>query len=339
MKRSLAALSVACPRAARSALPGLALASLCLTSLCLAAAGAFQDEQFSGPLPGEPIVGFEAVGMNGELRDEVRDYVADFAGATTVWCFIHEVSRATSRTIRALDAACVERKDAGLETLFVLLGKDQDETERYGLELPGLLEVQSPLAVSLDGHEGPGAWGLNREMSLTVIVTRGDITVASFPLLTTNATDVPHVMAAVDDALLTVESFGDVKRELLALRARVAELERMAASVSPGGMRSAAPQNERGMVADDSTDVAPLDNESELARHLARALELRRPRQSETAVRAIERILTDEPTLVPRFLQSLEQIQADGSGSDAVRRELSELAGRVGSSALDGEER
>ncbi|QDU67904.1 hypothetical protein [Engelhardtia mirabilis] len=332
MKATLTAFPKTSPRPLRSVLTGLALA--CLGAA--AAAGALQDEAFSGPLPGEPIVGFEAVGMNGELRDEVHDFVADFAGATTVWCFIHEVSRATSRTIRALDEACVARRPDGLETLFVLLGKDQDETERYGLELPGLLEVRSPLAVSLDGQEGPGAWGLNREMSLTIVVTRRDVAVASFPLLTTNATDVPQVMAAVDQALLTLESFEDVKRELLALRTRVAELERLAAA---SGMTGAGPEAMRGARMEGDMERAPLDNETELARLLAQALEMKRPRQSQSAVRSIEAILTEDATLVPRFLQSLEQIRKDGSGSDSIRRELSELATKVGAAALDGGER
>ena len=218
----------------------LALAALALTPLAVVAAAVtpVQDDVFSGPLVGEPILGFEAVGMNGELRDQAHDFVAAYAGAPTVYCFVHEVSRATGKTLRALDDACAARAEDGLEALFVLLGSDQDATERYGLSLPGLLEMRSQLAVSADGVEGPGAWGLNKEMSLTVVVAKDDVVVSNHPLLVTNANDVPEIMAAVDEAMLELEDMDDVKREILALRAELrevrAELARLAPPADPG---------------------------------------------------------------------------------------------------------
>lgn len=311
----------------------LPLAALVLVTFGLTAAAVLQEEPYSGPLPGEPLVPFDAVGMNGELRDEVHDYVAAYAGATTVYCFIHEVSRASGRTLRALDDACLARRDEGLEALFVLLGKDQDETERYGLELPGLLDIRSPLAVALEGEEGPGAWGLNRAMTLTVVVAKGDVAVANFALLTTNETDVPKIMAAADEALHAVASFEDVQRELAALRERVRALEAQVAAAPPAGRTGRAAMRDAAMPGME----AAADPEAALLDLVRRAVDsAAQPVRAGAVVAEIQAALEADPTLVPRFMQALEQIELNEAGTPLLRRQLRGVGTAVGASALGG---
>lgn len=293
-----------------------------------------QDQElYSGPLPGEPIVPFEVVAATGPERDTVVDYVTRFDGAPTVYCFVHNVSRASSRTVRALDVACAARADEGLRTLFVMLGSDQDETERYGMIFPGLLDLSSHVGISVDGNEGPGAWGLDRELVLTVTVAKGDMTVASFPLLSPNETDVPRIMEAVDPLLVELETFEDLRDEVLRLRQDVRALQETVAALTGGaapapsaepdmmggGMRGGA----RGALA---SEGAPTPLEERMRDLTAEGVTAQ---QARVIVAELRGMLELDPALAQRFLELAVEVRDAGHGTDAARRQIEALASEL----------
>ena len=209
-----------------------ALLSLALVTL----SAPTQDPIWSGPQPGERLPGFTVLGMTGEVREKEHDFVAEYAGAPTVIVFIKEITRASGHCFRGIDDAVWERRDEGLRALFVLLPKDQAEAERYGLGMAKLVDIQSDLGVSVDGGEGPGSYGLNKDVAMTVLVAKDDVVTANFALISPNDTDVPKVMAAVEEILLPdLESPEGVKAELLRLRQEVRELRDEVAALSDGG--------------------------------------------------------------------------------------------------------
>ena len=52
------------------------------------------------------------------------------------------------------------------------------------------------MVISLDGIEGPGNYGLNRKVTLTLLVAKGTKVVANFAIVQPNETDAPKVGAA-----------------------------------------------------------------------------------------------------------------------------------------------
>lgn len=323
--------------------------SLLALILATTAAGAVwsadaQDEEvFSGPLPGEPIVPFEVVAATGDERDTVVDYVTRFDGAPTVYCFIHQVTRASSRTIRALDEACAARADEGLEALFVMLGADQDQTERYGLQLPDILSLNSRVAISVDGQEGPGAWGLDREMVLTVTVVDENTTVASFPLLSTNETDVPRIMRAVDGLLVELDTLDDLRGAVLDLRSDLRALEAQVANLTVAvGVPSA------------SSDMRGETRADEMGGEQRRPQPLQNPAPLETELRGILLPGLDDATVSARvralrvrllrsesdraqFLKLLDTSPPAPKGTEYAQRLLGELGTEL--APMDGDER
>jgi hypothetical protein len=206
------------------------------------------DEKFSGPQKGEKTAGFVVfdVGARKEL-----DFVAEGKGAPTLLVFIHELSRPGAALLRALDDHAQVKRVRGLRTLFVSLAEDRDGAERKLPMVVKSLQLKSPLGISVDGKEGPGAYGLNREVMLTVLVARGNKVHANFAILSPNETDAPRIKAAVDEVLAVPadppagtpeELQAEVLRlreEVLKLREEIAALKLQAARPAPppGAMR------------------------------------------------------------------------------------------------------
>ncbi|MAG94542.1 MAG: hypothetical protein CMJ48_12445, partial [Planctomycetaceae bacterium] len=59
--------------------------------------------------------------------------------------------------------------------------------------------VGPPVGISVDGAEGPGSYGLNRNVNLTVLVAHENRVAANFALVQPSETDVPKILAEVVD--------------------------------------------------------------------------------------------------------------------------------------------
>ena len=59
------------------------------------------------------------------------------------------------------------------------------------------LSLEVPAAVSLDGEEGPGAYALNKQAAVTVIVAKDRKVVANLTLVQPGLTDSPKIIAEV----------------------------------------------------------------------------------------------------------------------------------------------
>src|SRR5262249_22224448 len=60
------------------------------------------------------------------------------------------------------------------------------------------LAREAPLGISLDGREGPGSYGLNRNVTLTILVGKNDKVTANFALVQPSIqADLPKILEAV----------------------------------------------------------------------------------------------------------------------------------------------
>lgn len=184
-----------------------------------------QEPKLSGPQPGEklgPCVVF----------DVASRMEADVAapGGPLLLVFIHELSRPAAALLRALDETGRIKRVRGLRTHFVSLAQDRDGAERRLPQVVASLKLQAPLGISVDGPEGPGAYGLNREVALTILVAKDGRVAANFAVVQPNETDAPRIREAVD-VLLRVPAAApeggpdELKAEILRLREELLRLK------------------------------------------------------------------------------------------------------------------
>lgn len=190
------------------------------------------DPVFSGPQPGESTPGFVVLALHGPDEGQRVDYVERWGGAPTLFVFVHRITRPVGRLVRGIDEYARTRRDR-FRTLFVPLAADTLEGE---LNLPRTLKsirLQSPCGVSVDGIEGPGAWGLNKDVAITAVLANEGRVVANWALVEPNETDLDAIRAETERLPAggargpepRLETLADLRAELLRQRERIRALE------------------------------------------------------------------------------------------------------------------
>lgn len=176
----------------RSWVPGVAL--LTLLSLTVDAA---EEKVFSGPQVGEKLVPFVAGGVYDEAAGNRLDFVTEAKGRPLLLIFVHDpLTRPSAAVTRALSEYAARHKEK-LAAGIVFLKDDRSAAEQYLQRARGSLRLKTPVAVSLDGIEGPGAYGLNRNVSLTILVGKENTVTANFALIQPSTTDGPRIAAEI----------------------------------------------------------------------------------------------------------------------------------------------
>lgn len=276
--------------------------TLALAALVLALAP--QEAKFSGPQKGEKTPGFRVFDVG--TRQEA-DYVADGKGGPTLLVFVHELTRPGASLMRALDEYGQIKQARGLRTVFVSLSEDRDGAERHLPNVVKSINLKCPLGISLDGKEGPGAYGLNREVMLTILVARDNRVAANFAIVSPNETDAPRIKAAVDEILripgpAPAGSADELREQVVKLQEEVASLREELAALRLKLEQAARPQPRR----------APME----------------RPREDEQLVNHCRRLIQRQAT--PEQLDAaVKDIEAYIGSSDDLKKQYAAILGRV----------
>jgi hypothetical protein len=169
--------------------------SLALFLPLLAAAHA-ADPVFSGPQAGEKATPFKVVEIAGANAGKERDPITDNGGAPTALVFMHGIERSMMPLLRVVDEYGALRGDA-LKTEVIFLAADRLEGEQRVKAAAGSLKLQSRVGLSLDGAEGPGNYGLNKECLMTLVTIRDNAVTANFALVQPGIADAPKVLEAL----------------------------------------------------------------------------------------------------------------------------------------------
>jgi hypothetical protein len=157
-----------------------------------------QEKLFSGPQVGEKLPPFKVRGFFDSDAGKELDFVKQAAGKPIVLVFIHDVNRMSLSLTRNLTAYTAGRAKEGLATGVILLGDDVTESENALKRWGHALAREAPLGISLDGREGPGSYGLNRNVTLTILVGKNDKVTANFALVQPSIqADLPKILEAV----------------------------------------------------------------------------------------------------------------------------------------------
>lgn len=156
------------------------------------------DPVFSGPQVGERLAPFEVRGVYDDDAGRVYDPIAKADGKPVFLIFVHEATRPSIALTRLLMTYAAEHADDGLVSGVVWLDDDVTAAEQFLRRARHAMPTEVPIGISVDGAEGPGAYGLNRHVTLTVLVGEGGKVTANFALVQPSVqADAPEVLAAV----------------------------------------------------------------------------------------------------------------------------------------------
>jgi hypothetical protein len=156
------------------------------------------DPVFSGPQIGEPLTPFMARGVYDADAGKAIDLIARANGKPVFLVFVHESNRPSIMVTRVLMNYAARRAKDGLVAGAVWLADDAASTEQFLKRARHALPGGVPIGISVDGKEGPGAYGLNRKVTLTVLVGKENKVTANFALVQPSVqADVPKILAQV----------------------------------------------------------------------------------------------------------------------------------------------
>jgi hypothetical protein len=135
------------------------------------------------------------------LGDESGRTIDPVAGADAkpiVLVFVHDVNRQTISMTRILTHYTLSRSKEGLHTAVVLLSEDTTGALNTLKRIQHALTANVPTGVSPDGLEGPGIYGLNRSVQMTILVANKNRVTANFALIQPSLqVDLPNVVRAI----------------------------------------------------------------------------------------------------------------------------------------------
>ncbi len=170
--------------------------------LCCASCLHAQDPVFSGPQPGESLVPFQVRSLSDSDSGKQVDYVANAKGKPLLLVFVHDVNRQSISLVRNLTAYAARRNGDGLRTSVIMLHDDANDAEKRFQTMKHALTADTPTGVSLEGREGPGSYGLNRLVTLTILLSKDDKVVANYALVQPSLqVDLPKIVKSITEVI------------------------------------------------------------------------------------------------------------------------------------------
>src|SRR5262249_44851402 len=157
-----------------------------------------QEPVFSGPQAGEKLPPIKVRGIFDPNTGKELDFVAQAAGKPIVLVFIHDPNRPSLRLTQALTYYTAGRVKEGLATGVIWLTDDATEAESILKSKRISLTPEAPTGISLDGKEGPGSYGLNRTVTLTILIGKEGRVTANFALVQPSIqADLPKILGEI----------------------------------------------------------------------------------------------------------------------------------------------
>ena len=158
---------------------------------------------FSGPQPGEKLPPLKVKGINGETKDKTFDVIAKADGQPLV-LFLQDESGLGLRGlvgVSRLLAQIREKSEQKMHISAVFLGDAPDTVENQAGKLVQHIPSGVLLSISQEGREGPGTYGLNRNVAQTVIIAKDGKVLHNFAFTQPMLRPDPYVLGAVGEAI------------------------------------------------------------------------------------------------------------------------------------------
>ncbi len=170
---------------------------------CEVATNVFAQEQlFSGPQVGEKLSSFKVRGVFDDEAGKDIDFIAQADGKPIVLIFVHDINRQSVSMTRILSGYAVSRARDGLSTGVIWLDDDATAAENQLKKMRHALTPKAPTGISLEGREGPGSYGLNRNVMLTILVGKDGKVTGNFALVQPSLqVDLPKILQSIVDVV------------------------------------------------------------------------------------------------------------------------------------------
>lgn len=157
---------------------------------------------FSGPQPGEPLPDLKVWPLFEDAGDGEVVIVPGPQDPLQLVIFVHERTRPGFAVMRGLLGCAGELGDR-VEASVVFLTDDVAGIRQWANGARRSIPSEGVrMCVSPDGPEGPGAWGLNRNVGMTVVLGAKGITKAGYAIVQPGAAvDVPVIGRAIFEAV------------------------------------------------------------------------------------------------------------------------------------------
>ncbi len=168
---------------------------------------------FSGPQVEESLVPFSVTIAAGDRLGQTVKLAAPASQGPLFIVFVHERTRPSLGLTNAVMRFAAARRSHGLEAAIVFLTADPTEVENWMKRVPYFLPKDVTIGISPDGIEGPGAYGLNRNVALTALICNKGVVTANFALvqpdLETDGTRIANAIADVTggDRIASISEF------------------------------------------------------------------------------------------------------------------------------------
>jgi hypothetical protein len=241
-----------------------------------------QEKVFSGPQVGEKLKPFKVRGVFDDDAGKDLDFVTKAGGKPILLVFVHEANRPSIGLSRVLLNYATSRARDGLVSGTVWLSDDATEAEATLKSRRHALAKDAPVGISPDGKEGPGAYGLNRNVTLTILVGKDNKVTANFALVQPSIqADLPRILkevvAVVGGEVPKLEDLPEVKemtksrpgadpkipmlmRAVIQLKATPEDVEKAAAEVEKYVKENDAARKEVGRIAKTVVEGGKLEN-------------------------------------------------------------------------------
>ena len=158
---------------------------------------------FSGPQTGEKLPPLMAKGINGETKGKTFDVIAKADGQLLV-LFLQDESGLGLRGLLGISRLLAQIREKSEQKMLmsaVFLGDAPDTVENQASKLVPHIPSEVLLGISLDGREGPGSYGLNRNVAQTVIIAKDGKVLHNFAFTQAMLRPDPYLLGAVGDAI------------------------------------------------------------------------------------------------------------------------------------------
>ncbi len=180
-----------------------------LTMAFLLCTATYGQEQmvFSGPQIGEQLPSLKVVDVF-DATAKTYDFVALSDGKPSILIFVHDLLANKSDEpslglAYVLSHYAAARDETSLTCGVVYLTGDVTEMKAFLTKVRRALpKKETPLIISPEGLEGPGAWGLNRNLRMTVVISRKNQVTANFALQQPSVSaDAPRILAKLVEVI------------------------------------------------------------------------------------------------------------------------------------------
>ena len=164
----------------------------------LLSAGNAEDKkkQFSGPQPGEKLSPFRVIQVSGPETAKTVTLAGPESKGPTMLVFMHKLTEPAIGLMITLE--WFAHKQKGFDSHYIMLTADKSKSETQAKRWwRRPFFAKAPMCISPDGAEGPGKYGLNRNVHMTVVIANDNKVLKNFAMLGPNNTDAPKILAAM----------------------------------------------------------------------------------------------------------------------------------------------